>query len=307
MHRVSFFIFLFLCIAQFSLAQDLDKTIVVDNRERQYLVHLPPSFNVKKNLPVIFAFHGGGGEYKKTIRYYNLNGLADDNGYIVVYPNALNKAWSMHGVSSRMKNIDNDVDDVKFISTLLDYLIANYKADSGHVFSTGISRGGIFSLFLAWQLSDRITAIASVCASIPLAIADEYTFKHPTPVLLINGTEDPLINYNGGAGKFNGRNAGSQTALMLPTEELVSKIVTLNNCNAKAVTTNLPDTDLHDGCRATDYLYACKDASVEFIKVINGGHTWPGGFQYLPKMIIGKTCKDFTAEEKVFAFFKNVK
>jgi polyhydroxybutyrate depolymerase len=307
MQRVSFFIFLLACTVQFSVAQDLDKTITVDNRERQYLVHLPPSFGSKKSLPVIFAFHGGGGEYKKTIRYYNLNGLADDNGYIVVYPNAVNKAWSMHGVSSRVKNIDNDVDDVKFISTLLDFLITNCKADSNHVFCTGISRGGIFSLFLAWQLSDRITAIAPVCASIPQAIADEYSFKHPTPVLLINGTEDPLINYNGGAGKMNGRNARTQTANMLPTEELISKIVKLNNCMANTVTTNLPDADPGDGCTATEYLYSCNNANVEFIKVINGGHTWPGGFQYLPKMIIGKTCKDFNAEEKVFAFFKSVK
>ena len=307
MQRISIITFLFLCFMQFSFAQDLDKTITVDNRERQYLVHLPPSFSTQKNLPVIFAFHGGGGEYKKTIRYYNLNELANDNGYIVVYPNAVNKAWSMRGVSSRVKNIDDGVDDVHFISTLLDYLIANYKADSNHVFCTGISRGGIFSLFLAWQLSDRITAIAPVCASIPQAIADEYTFKHPTPVLLINGTEDPLISYKGGAGKMNGRNAGSQTANMLPTEVLVSKIVKLNNCAASAEPTNLPDADPHDGCTATAYLYACDDAPVEFIKIINGGHTWPGGFQYLPKMIIGRTCRDFNAEEKVFAFFKKVK
>ncbi|MBS1916814.1 MAG: hypothetical protein JST87_11095 [Bacteroidetes bacterium] len=291
----------------FAQSQDIDKTISVDNRERQFLIHLPPSFKTKKSLPVIFAFHGGGGEYKKTIRYYNLTGLADENGYIVVYPNAINKAWSMHGVSSRVKNIDNNVDDVKFISTLLDYLIANYKADNKHVFCTGISRGGIFSLFLAWQLSDRITAIAPVCASIPQAISTMYSFKHPTPVLLINGTEDPLISYNGGAGKFNGRNEGSETANMMPTEELISKIKQLNNCTSNAVVTNLPDNDQHDGCTATSYYYSCNNASVELLKVIHGGHTWPGGFQYLPKMIIGKTCKDFNAEEKIFEFFKKIK
>jgi len=303
------FSFLLLAFQHFSFAQtqDIDKTISVDNRERQFLIHLPPSFNIKKSLPVIFAFHGGGGEYKKTIRYYNLNGLADENGYIVVYPNAINKAWSMHGVSSRVKNIDNDVDDVKFISTLLDYLITNYKADSKHVFCTGISRGGIFSLFLAWQLSDRITAIAPVCASIPQAISTMYSFKHPTPVLLINGTEDPLINYDGGAGKFNGRNEGSETANMMPTEELIAKIKQLNNCTSNVVVTDLPDNDAHDGCTATSYYYPCNDAPVELLKIVHGGHTWPGGFQYLPKMIIGKTCKDFNAEEKVFAFFKNVK
>ncbi|HLK30671.1 MAG TPA: PHB depolymerase family esterase [Puia sp.] len=300
-------ILLFAIHCSFAQSQDLDKTITVDGRERQYAIHLPPSFNTSKNFPVIFAFHGGGGEYKKVIRYYNLNGLADENGYIVVYPNAINKAWSMSGVSSRIKKIDNSVDDVKFISELLDNLIANYKADSKHVFCTGISCGGIFSLFLAWQLSDRITAIAPVCASIPQAIAEEYSFKHPTPVLLINGTEDPLINYNGGPGKMNGRNAESQTANMLPTEELVSKIAKLNNCQSNPVVKDFPDADPKDGCTATDYSYSCSDVQVEFIKVVNGGHTWPGGIQYLPKVIIGKVCKDFNAEEKVFEFFKKIR
>jgi polyhydroxybutyrate depolymerase len=301
------FILSFIIDSSFSQSQDIDKAIAVDGRERQYMIHLPPSFSGAKKLPVIFAFHGGGGEYKKTIRYYNLNNLADENGYIVVYPNAVNKAWSMRGVSSRVKNVDDGVDDVKFISSLLDYLIEHYKTDSNHIFCTGISRGGIFSLFLAWQLSDRITAIAPVCASIPQAIADAYSFKHPTSVLLINGTEDPLINYNGGPGKMNAKNAESQTANMLPTEELVSKIVKLNHCTSTPVVEDLPDTDPKDGCTATEYSYSCNQAQIEFIKVINGGHTWPGGIQYLPKMIIGKVCKDFYAEEKVFEFFKKIK
>ena len=197
------FIFLFIADTVFAQPQDIDRTINVDNRERQYLIHLPPSFNNASKFPVIFAFHGGGGEYKRTIRYYNLNHLADENGFIIVYPNAINKAWSMSRSSSRVRNIDNSVDDVHFISSLVDYLIADYKIDSNRIFCTGISRGGIFSLFLAWQLLDGITAIRRICASIPQAIADEYSFKHPTPVLLINGTEDPLISYNGGPGKMN--------------------------------------------------------------------------------------------------------
>ena len=300
------FILLFFHHFSFSQSQDLDKTITVDGRTREYMIHLPSSFNNSSKLPIIFAFHGGGGEYKKTIRYYNLNGLADDNGFIVVYPNAINKAWSMSGVSSRVRNIDNNVDDVKFISTLLDNLVANYKVDDKHVFCTGISRGGIFSLYLAWQLSDRIKAIAPVCASIPHAISGAYVFNHPTSVLLINGTEDPLINYNGGPGKLNHRNAESETAMMVPTEELINKIVKLNNCHSSAVVTNMPDVDKNDGCTATDYKYLCDSSLIELIKVNNGGHTWPGAVQYLPKMIIGKVCRDFNAEEKIFEFFKNL-
>jgi polyhydroxybutyrate depolymerase len=291
----------------FTKSQDLDKTITFDNRVRQYMIHLPPAFNHGTRLPVIFAFHGGGGEYKKTIRYYNLNGLADRYGYIIVYPNAVNKAWSMQGVSSRVRKTENTVDDVGFISALLDNLIAEFSVDSSLVFCTGISRGGIFSLFLAWQLSERIKAIAPVCASIPQSIARDYVFMHPTPVLLINGTEDPLINYKGGPGKMNTRNAGNQEADMLPTENLIEKMVKMNNCPSDPIISNLPDLDPGDGCTAVDFRYPCKNGLVEFIKVIHGGHAWPGGIQYLPKFIIGKVCRDFRAEDKIVEFFQSLK
>lgn len=292
------------CSAQ---SVDIEKTIVVDGRERQYIVHLPPSFTSQKKLPVIFAFHGGGGDNKRIIRYYNLNGLADANGYIIVYPNAINKAWSLSGVSSRVRNIDNSVDDVHFISVLLDAMIRDYKVDDKHVFCTGISRGGVFSLYLAWQLSGRITAIAPVCASIPQGIATAYTFIHPIPVMLINGTGDPLIDYNGGPGTMNARNAQSEKANMLPTEVLVRKMVEIDHCSTTPAVINFQDTDPNDGCSATEYDYLGVDAKVAFIKVLHGGHAWPGGVQYLPVSIIGKACEDFNAEEKIFAFFKSVR
>jgi polyhydroxybutyrate depolymerase len=304
----TFYSVILLLTIHFSFAQqDLDKSITVDNRQRQYLIHLPPSFNSLTKLPVIFALHGGGGTYKNTIKFYNLDKLADENNFIIVYPNAVNKAWTMPGITSRRKVSEKNVDDVKFISVLLDSLIANYKVDSLHVFCTGISRGGMFSFYLAYTLSERITAIAPVCGGISRTIAGDYSFQHPTPVLMINGTKDPLVSYTGGTGKFNKRNAENEDADMLPSEELLAKIVNLNNCNATPVVTNMPDIDETDGCDAIDNLYSCNNAQVEFIKIVNGGHTWPGGSQYLPKFIIGKVCRDFKAEEKIFEFFMKIK
>jgi len=192
------------------------------------------------------------------------------------------------------------------MAVLLDTLIRSYRVDSRRVFCTGISRGGIFSLYLAWKLSDRITAIAPVCASIPRAIATAYSYSHPIPVMLINGTEDPLIDFNGGPGKLNAVNAHSEKANMLPTEELVRKIVNLNHCAPSPAINEFADTDPADGCTETEFDYAGTAAKVAFIKVLHGGHAWPGGVQYLPKFIIGKACKDFNAEDKIFSFFKSL-
>ena len=288
-------------------ATDLDKTITVDGLQRQYLVHLPAGYTNSGKWPVIFALHGGGGNYKNTVSFYHLNGLADARGYIIVYPNALNKSWSMKGVSSKVKGNSQDIDDVKFISVLMDTLTAGYHADPKRFFCTGISRGGIFSLFLAGNLSERIRAVAPVCASLPQSVIGQYRFKHPTPVLLINGTRDPLISYTGGKGKFNTSGGTPEEYDMLPTEDLVRKINELNNCAAKPAMTNLPDNDPHDGCTAVKYTYSCDAAVLEFIHIENGGHTWPGGSQYLPKIIVGKVCRDFKAEEEIFSFFETMK
>jgi polyhydroxybutyrate depolymerase len=65
----------------------------------------------------------------------------------------------------------------------------------------------------------------------------------------------------------------------------------------------MPDNDPDDGCTAIKYEYTCAGVKVILIKVINGGHTWAGGKQYLPKFLIGKVCRDFNAEDEIFSFF----
>jgi polyhydroxybutyrate depolymerase len=296
-----------LLIVSRSFAQvDIDKTVLVDGLQREYSIHLPPAYDSAQKLPVIFALHGGGGNYRQVVKFYKLNAPADKKGFIVVYPNAINKAWNMPGIASRVKDLDTTVDDVHFIYELMDTLIKNYKGDPKRMFTTGISRGGMLSLYLADKLSDRIAGIAPVCASISQSITKDYTFKHPTPVLLINGTADPLVKYNGGVGEFNRANEGNDNAIMLPAEQLVNKIVQLDNCDTNAVVTNMPDNDPGDGCTETESVYTGK-AIVDFIAITNGGHAWPGGSQYLPKIFIGKVCRDFSAAEKITDFFAGIK
>ena len=286
-----------------SYTQNLNKKILVDGIERAYIVHLPPSFHSLQKLPLIFALHGGGGTAKGAVDLYNLETLADKNNFIVVYPDAINKAWNIPGMTSRVKKLDTSIDDAHFIAVLLDTMIANYKADNKNIFCTGISRGAMFSFYLADVLNERIKAIAPVCGGISQTMAKTYSFKKPVSVLMINGTADPLVNYNGGYGKMNKRNEGNEDADMLPAEDLVKKIIALNHCDTKPKTTALPDTDAGDGCTETEYLYDCSNVKVDFIKIENGGHTWAGGTQYLPRFIIGRLCEDFSASQKIFDFF----
>ncbi|MBV9961532.1 MAG: hypothetical protein JO072_04735 [Parafilimonas sp.] len=154
-----------------------------------------------------------------------------------------------------------------------------------------MSRGAMFSYYLADALNARITAIAPVCGGISKTMASTYSFKKPIPAFIINGTADPLVSYTGGYGKMNKRNEGNEDADLLPTEELVNKIAILNKCNSKPETTALPDANASDECTVTEYVYDCGNNKVDFIKIENGGHTWAGGSQYLPQIYYWKNMQ----------------
>jgi polyhydroxybutyrate depolymerase len=306
MKKIFSYIFYSLMLAS-SQAQNVSRKINVDGLQRNYIIHLPPSFKALNKLPIIFALHGGGGTAKGAVPFYDLEPLADKNNFIIVYPDAVNKAWSIPGMASRVKGLDTTVNDLHFMNALLDTMIANYKADPAKVFCTGISRGAMFSYYLADAMNARITAIAAVCGGISKTEEQTYSLKKPIPVLIINGTADPLVKYDGRYGTLNKRNKGDEDADMLPTEDLVKKVVSLDNCNAVPQKLSVPDADRYDGCTETEYIYDDNDVKVDFIKIENGGHTWAGSTQYLPKFLIGRLCRDFNASQKVFDFFMDVK
>ncbi|PZX62924.1 alpha/beta hydrolase family esterase [Hydrotalea sandarakina] len=289
-----------------AVSQTIRHTIMVDGRERNFLVYIPEQYANAQNLKVIIALHGGGGTAENTEQFYRLNPEADRFGYMVVYPNAINKAWNFPGTASRVKKLDTTVNDVHFMNALIDTLIARYHINKAHVFFTGMSRGAMFSLYLATALNHKIAAIAAVCGSISEENATDYHFDRPIPALIINGTADPLVPYNGGYGKWN-RNNFSESANFIATPKLIQLLLQQNHCvNESGVTVQIPNKDPLDGCTANETKYKCSSAPVESITIQNGGHTWPGSSQYLPKIIVGRVCKDFSAAEKIVLFFNAV-
>lgn len=305
MKLIALFCFALLLPPAIIAQTNITKTIMVDGKNREYIIHLPKKYESLKRIPIIMALHGSGGKDEGTQKLYKLDEPADKYGFIVIYPQAIYKSWNIPGITA-YGEIDSTADDVHFISVLIDSTARFYKGDSNKVFATGISRGGKFSLYLAYKLNNRIKAIAPVCASIPKNMEQEYTFTKPVPVLMICGTNDPLVNYYGGYSKLNTGTHIGPGFDMLPAEELVAHIRTLNNCDTTAITTAIPDTDPTDGCTAVKYYYKSDKAPVEFIKITGGGHTWSGSLQYLPRFLIGNTCRDFSDADEIVNFFNSV-
>ena len=224
-------------------AGDITGKLTIDGIEREYILHLPADYGTAK-LPLVMVFHGGGGNAEQVKEHTKFNKLADNEDFIVVYPNAVGKNWNDGRIGEKLPT---DIDDVKFISTMLDTLIANYNINSGRVFATGISNGGFFSFYLALKLSERILAIAPVAANLPENLKDTYKTSLPVSLLLINGTKDPLVKYEGGPVGFKDDETGRGTSIS--TSWTISIWTKNNDCKQSSKIEEIEDTE-DDGCRA---------------------------------------------------------
>jgi polyhydroxybutyrate depolymerase len=279
-------------------ADVVDGEIMVDGIKRTFHFLKPLKQTDTVKLPVVVVLHGGGSDGQSMMRFSRFNDLASDENFIAVYPDGYNRSWN-----DGRPELNNHVDDIKFISMLIDYLISKHRADADKVFIAGISNGAIFSLYVAAKIPHKIRAVAAVCGSIPQFNAREYALSIPLSVLIINGTEDPLLKYNGGSVTVGKSNRGT----IIATDSMISFYRNNLQCNSSPEETKLANINLKDHSYATKITYkgCSRNKEIILIRVEHGGHTWPGGFQYLPKSIVGNVCRDFNATAEIWDFFKD--
>lgn len=278
------------------------RSILHDGYNRTYRIHIPPDIDEVDSPSIIFVLHGGGGTGENTERTLTLGGfntLADEHNFIVVYPDGIDRRWND---GRKINNtVHQKIDDVGFLSVLIDNLTEEFNGDPNRIFFTGISNGAMMSYRLSFDIPEKIAAIAPVAGAIPTDILPENISGYPLSVLVISGTRDPLVPWEGG-------NIGTQrnprgTCISVP--ESVEFWVARNNCNSTPRSMWLPNKNLLDLCRVHCDIYEDGDNGTEvaLYKIKRGGHTWPSGYQYLPKIIIGRTCRDINANAVIWEFF----
>jgi polyhydroxybutyrate depolymerase len=288
-HMKHFFtIALFLSIAQNVLSQSVVRNMMHDGIQRSYRVYEPAIYDGSEAVPLIINLHGYTSNAFEQEVYGDFRPIADTANFILIHPDGTldgtgTTFWNAFGSPSET------VDDIGFISALIDTIASDYNIDLNRVYSTGMSNGGFMSYKLACDLSNRITAIASVTGAMINPAIISCNPVHPTPVMQIHGTADPTVPYLGSGG-------------VLGAEAGVAHWVDFNNCNMTAVETAIQNVDLTDGCTADHFVYSGGDAgsSVEFYRINGGGHTWPGSN---PLISIGVTNRDFSASKEIWRFF----
>ena len=263
--------------------------MTVDSIKRSFLTYIPSITDKDYKMPLIISLHGGFASPKGQFHLADFRPIADKDKFIVICP-ASKHMWHDG------KN-NGGIDDVKFIDRLITYAIDTYHIDPERVYVTGISNGGFMTSRLACQLYKRIAAIAVVAAS--LDVNEGYDLISPMPVIYMHGTKDKIVSYNGG--KMFGRQIYSQ-------KEILQKWVKLDGCNPEPVITNIADT-AKDSTSVVkeEYLNPANGVKVVGYTINNGGHTWPGGWQFMPEFIVGKTTKNLNACQVIWDFFKPYK
>lgn len=268
-------------------AGEASYTLKSGEQTRRYLLYIPESYDGTTAMPLVFSFHGFASWPAQQRDMSSWNRLADEHGLIAVYPQGtgLPLRWTIGGPFVA----EDAPDDPAFIAQLLDTLMAELCLDAARVYATGLSNGGGMSHLLACTLADRIAAIGTVAGAY-IDPDNGCQPARPVPVITFHGDLDPIVPYNGGdSGPFAfpavrdwAQAWGERNACALITQ-------------TDAVPPDVLSTVSYEDCAG--------DASVIFITIHGGGHTWPGSPLILPEAIVGLTSDAVDASEAMWAFF----
>lgn len=282
-----------------------DYEIAWEGRTRTFLVYYPLEEHKEKALPVLFVIHGGGGTAQALITSTRnrFNELADTDGFIVVYPEGFEKQWNDgRDVQGIVTAWDEDIDDVGFIADIVNRLDVDLNVDRSRVFTTGISNGGFMSSRLLCDRSDLFRGGAMVTATLAETYVNSCQPTLPNAVLVINGTDDPIVPYEGGQVVVLGQERGE----VLGTEAYMQFLAGLNGCDSSPTITDLPDSE-DDGTTVKIYDYTnCPSSKLQLYRIEGGGHTWPGGIELLGEGLVGKTSSEFVACDLIWEFFSGL-
>jgi polyhydroxybutyrate depolymerase len=257
--------------------------IVSSGRERTYLLHVPASYDGSRPVPLVISLHGGGiwGAMQRDVSGWNE--VADEKGFIVVYPEG--KA----GEGPRHWDTDSP-EESRFIADLIDELKTKYAIDPRRIYANGLSNGGGMSFALSCTLSDRIAAIGLVGSA---QFLDWSWCSDPraVPMISFHGTADTFTPYRGGSSPV--------VTITLPDiEEWTAKWAARNRCSPEPFEERVAS----DAVRRS-YGGCVGNAEVVLYRIEGGGHTWPGGMQ-LPEWFVGPTNTSIDATRTMWEFFE---
>ncbi len=269
------------------------RTLRHDGKDRRYLIQVPQCRGDERH-PVILLLHPAASTGKIVWGQTSLPRIARENRAILVAPDGVNQTWNTHFWKKA------GVDDVGFLTKLLDAVVRDDCGDQERIYVTGMSAGAGMTFSLALTIGDRLAAIGPVANNLGKEELDQpLRLTKPLPVVHIMGTKDNSVPYAGG------RVFGIWP--VLSADDTIAFWVKHNRCRAEASIEDLPDIDTNDHSRVWRIRYSCPGgADVIHYRIEGGGHTWPNGpNDALGRWMLGETNRDIDSGTVLWEFFRD--
>jgi len=282
--------------ATISAGHDVTETLESGGLTRSYILHLPPS-RAGAPLPLVLAFHGGGGTAAEMEQLTRFDDLADKESFLVVYPQGVANHWA--DARDSATSDPTHVDDVGFVRALLDDLKRLIAYDPARVYATGVSNGGFFVARLGCEVADRIAAIGVIAATVNAPEAARCAPSRRISVVAMHGTADTIIPAAGGASiEANG-------GYILSVADAAQTWTHVDGCAPQPDVAYEPDI-ADDGTRVRRETYpGCADgAAVVFYIIEGGGHAWPGAPGFDTGTTVERSTRDIDATTVLWRFFQ---
>jgi polyhydroxybutyrate depolymerase len=260
--------------------------------ERRFRIYIPSGYPdveaAGDSVPLVIVMHGAGGNGAGMEQISDFNPVAERETFIVVYPDGVNGGWG-----DGRDPVDPN-DDVSYLEHIMDFVSDGFQIDQERIYATGYSMGGMMSYRLGCLLPERIAAVASVASTFPEYQQVDCDPAPPVPVMIVMGTYDDVIPWDGRPGYFS-------------TQESIEYWTAHNECAEAPDVIEEFDVMPVDKLRARRETFnQCADGSeVTLFGAVGGGHTWPGHSatgELVP--VLGGTSMDFDATEVIWEFFE---
>lgn len=292
-----------------------DQVISIDDIDRTYDFYTPNK-ETSGLRPLVLLLHGHYGDAdvmtgakNKPAPYKVWLSIAEREGWYLVIPDGLKGPEDSQGWNDCRKNstVNPTSDDVKFLNSLTNKITSKHPIDKNRIYIHGTSNGGNMSYRMAQEAGNKYRAFAAVVSQMT-EVSKCKSLNHPISVLVMNGTKDPILPYEGG--KVGKRKADQEKrGAVLSTDETINYWLKNNAISSEPTTKRLPNISKRD--RSTvlmkQYLGGKNDTEVVLYEIRGGGHTEPSlteHFGRLYKRIVGKQNKDFEMAEEVWKFFE---
>ncbi len=181
----------------------------------------------------------GGGAGMSTLTFRAFDALAEEHGFIPVYPDGFESHWNDCRASASYAANTQDIDDVGFLRELVLTLQARHGVDPERVYATGLSNGGQMAYRLGLEAPELVAGIAAIAANLPIGDNLDCAAKgRAVPTLIINGTDDPVNPYAGGVVEILGNSSRGTVLSSLATANYWAR---LSGVDAPGVENSWPD------------------------------------------------------------------